>query len=436
MARCIGLDIGSTSIKAAVLNLESGQVERIASRPFPAPANPRPGYFEIDALEVTNRARELLVELLRSAPDCNRLLTCGQMGGLVLVDSKGQPRSPYYSWRDQRVLEPHSDGGSYFDRLRQRLSDDDVTAIGRELRAGSTITLLSWLVETGQRPADDLFPVTLVDAVVANLCGCEPVTEPTEALGLLDLASLTWHTPLFDAAGVPNIARSWIATIHDTVGSCRINGSELRCHPAVGDQQAALVGVDLQVDEISINCSTGSQVSRIADILTPGDYQTRPFFGGRLINTLTHLPAGRSLNALVDLLTELARAEGFEPQRVWETIANRSALRPSEDLDVDLAFFSGPLGDHGHIGNVTTENLNVGTLFRAAFQNMADNYLVCANRVSAGRPWSNAVLSGGLTNKLVVLRETITAKLQTPIRESNETEETLMGLLKLARGSV
>jgi sugar (pentulose or hexulose) kinase len=436
MTRCLGLDVGSTSIKAAVLNLDTGKVERIVSRPFPAPSSPRPGWFEIDVEVVASRARELIVELLDAAPDCGRMLTCGQMGGLVLVDRGGRPRSPYYSWRDQRVLDRHPSGGSYLDVLRQRLSDADLTAIGREFRAGSTITLLSWLVETGQRPADDLYPVTLVDAVVARLCETPPVTEPTEALGLLELASLNWHLPLFEAAGVPRMTRSRIGTVQDVVGVFRSGPSEVQCHPAVGDQQAALVGVGLQDDELSVNCSTGSQVSRIAPKFEPGEYQIRPYFAGRLINTLTHLPAGRSLNVLVDLFTELARAEGIELSKVWETIAARSAKDPAEELDVDLAFFSGPMGDHGHIQRITTENLNVGSVFRAAFRDMAENYRVCADRVSAGRPWSRAVISGGLTNKLTALREMIAARLQTPIRESQETEEVFLGLLKLARGDV
>jgi sugar (pentulose or hexulose) kinase len=435
MARCIGLDLGSTSIKAAVLNLESGQVEHVVSQPFPAPATPGPGHFEIDVSDVANRSRELLTELVHQTPDCDRVLTCGQMGGLALVDARGQPHSPYRSWRDQRTLNRHPSGGSYFDVLQQRLTDYDVTVIGRELRSGSTISLLSWLVETGQKPVDDLFPVTLVDAVIAQLCQCPPVTEPTQALGLLDLTRRERHLPLFEAAGVPGIARSRIAGIDDIVGVCRLGGANLRFHPGVGDQQAALMGVDLQEDELSVNCSTGSQVSRIARTFQPGDYQIRPYFGGRLINTVAQLPAGRSLNVLVDLLTELARAEGVELKRVWQTIAERSAEEPPEELDVDLAFYSSPLGDHGHVSRITTENLSVGAVFRAAFSDMADNYLACAQRVSADRPWRQAVLSGGLTNKLAVLRGMIASRLQTPIRESHEAEETMMGLLKLARGS-
>jgi len=434
MSRCLGLDLGSTSIKAAVLDLDSGRVERIVSRPFPAPSSPRPGWFEIDSEEVARLSRELLTELLEAAPDCNRLLTCGQMGGLVLVDRSGNAQSPYYSWRDQRVLERHSSGQSYLDRLRNRLSEADLTAIGREFRAGSTITLLSWLVDTGRAPANDLFPVTLVDAVLARLCETEPVTEPTQALGLLDLATRQWHAPLFEAAGVGRIARSFVGTIHDVVGVFRTSSGQLDCHPAVGDQQAALVGVGLEEDELSVNCSTGSQVSRIATTFQPGDYQIRPYFDGRLLNTLTQLPAGRSLNVLVDLLTELARGEGIELRKVWETIANDSAKPPVEELDVDLAFFSGVMGDHGHIRQITTENLSVGSLFRAAFRNMAENYRVCADRVSAGNPWTRAVLSGGLTNKLPVLREMITARLETPVRGGQEAEEVFHGLLRLAQG--
>ncbi|HVJ69204.1 MAG TPA: FGGY family carbohydrate kinase [Caulifigura sp.] len=435
MPRCLGLDLGSSSIKAAVLNLETGKVERVVSQPFPGPVAPRPGWFEIDVVDIANRARSLLAELISDAPDCTRLLTCGQMGGLALVDDRGRPHSPYISWRDQRSIGPHPAGGTFFDVFRSRLSDRDLDAVGRELRVGSTIVLLSWLVETNQRPADELYPVTLVDAVLANLCEAPPVTEPTQALGLLELASLTHSQPLFDAARVPNIRRSRIATVNDVVGECRIGPSTLRCHPAVGDQQAALVGVGLGDDELSVNCSTGSQVSRITRDIVAGDYQIRPYFGGRLINTIAQLPAGRSLNVLVDLLTELARAEGAELTRVWETIATRSAVEPPEELNVDLAFFSCPLGDHGAITSITTENLTVGAVFRGAFRNMADNYRLCAERVSNGRPWSRAVLSGGLTNKLCVLREIIAARLGSGVRESQESEETLQGLLTLASDS-
>ena len=66
MARCLGLDLGSTSIKAAILNLETGQVERIVSRPFPGPRAPQSGWFEIDVDEVASRPESSSLNSLKS----------------------------------------------------------------------------------------------------------------------------------------------------------------------------------------------------------------------------------------------------------------------------------------------------------------------------------------------------------------------------------
>ena len=60
-----------------------------------------------------------------------------------------------------------------------------------------------------------------------------------------------------------------------------------------------------------------------------GDYQTRPFFDGRFLATITHIPAGRSLNALVGLLSELAEAQGLSLADPWPYIV-REAGEASE----------------------------------------------------------------------------------------------------------
>ena len=86
------------------------------------------------------------------------------------------------------------------------------------------------------------------------------------------------------------------------------------------------------------------------------------------------------------------------------------------NAQIQLDFFDGPLGSRGSISNITTENLSVGTLFRAAFRNMADNYATCAARLSPERNWDRIVFSGGLAQKLPLLREFILEKLPGPSR--------------------
>ncbi|OJV40275.1 MAG: hypothetical protein BGO25_03785 [Acidobacteriales bacterium 59-55] len=184
--------------------------------------------------------------------------------------------------------------------------------------------------------------------------------------------------------------------------------------------------------ELSLNISTGSQVSRLTSSLELGDYQTRPFFDGRFTNTLSHLPAGRSLNILVDLLEEIARNSGIALENSWAYIAQAAAAVDRTDLSAKLTFFRGPCGNRGAITNISETNFNVGTLFRAAFENMAENYYSCALRIWPDRSWSNIVFSGGLADKLPLLRHIIEDRFQTKARLSPVAEDTMFGLLALA----
>jgi hypothetical protein len=211
-----------------------------------------------------------------------------------------------------------------------------------------------------------------------------------------------------------------------------MGGRKIPCYTPVGDYQCALVGAMLVERELSLNISTGSQVSRLTNSLELGDYQTRPFFDGKFTNTLSHLPAGRSLNVLVDLLEEIARGSGIALDSSWAYIAQAVAAVDCTDLSAKLTFFRGPCGDRGAITNISETNLNVGTLFRAAFENMAENYYSCALRVWPDRSWSNIVFSGGLAEKLPLLRHIIEDRFQAESRLSPVAEDTMFGLLALA----
>jgi sugar (pentulose or hexulose) kinase len=162
-----------------------------------------------------------------------------------------------------------------------------------------------------------------------------------------------------------------------------------------------------------------------------GDYQTRPFFDGRFLATVTHIPAGRALNALVRLLSELAEAQGLSLADPWPYIAREAAATGRTELCVDLAFFDSSCGDRGQIARIREAELTVGHLFRAAFQNMADNFLSCALRLSPDRAWRGLVLSGGLA-QIEPLRQLISDRFHVGYRLCPTAEDTLLGLLVLA----
>jgi sugar (pentulose or hexulose) kinase len=211
-----------------------------------------------------------------------------------------------------------------------------------------------------------------------------------------------------------------------------LGSRDVPCYAPVGDYQCALVGAMVNTNELSLNVSTGSQVSRITNHLEKGDYQSRPFFEKKFVNTLSHLPAGRALNILVDLVTEIGRQTHGAVQDPWNYIAEAASAADDSDLDVKTTFFPGPCGRRGTISNIGERNLTVGTLFRAAFLNITDNYYSCALRIWPDCSWENLVISGGLGRKLLLLRQMIMHRFKSEIRLCHVEEDTLLGLTILA----
>ncbi len=431
MPSFIALDLGTAFIKGAVLDTDGLRFNHLQRLPFPEPLpNLPPLFCEIDPGQIVAAVRALIGQLLPHAPQCAGVVMCGQMGGLVLVTERGQPLSNYISWRDQRLLMPHPSGaGTYFDVLLQRLSFDDRRQLGQEVRPGLPLSFLFWFVETQQLSLSRPIAATLTDFVIAHLTGTPPGLEVTQAVGALNLETLDWHYAVFAKLGLEQVRWPVLKPLTEPVSCLQINGQSLPCYAPVGDHQCALAGALIGYRELSLNISTGSQASLLTPRFDPGDYQTRPFFDGRFLNTITHIPAGRSLNALFDLLCELARVQGAERAGLWSYITQAASTTSDTDLKVNLAFFPGPVGNHGAIANIREGNLTVGQLFYAAFRNMADNYYACAMRLSPNEDWQTLIFSGGLAQKFDLLRQMILDRFQCNHRMCASPEDTLLGLL-------
>jgi len=426
----VGVDIGSSSVKGAILDLDAMSISHPQRVPAPQalPELP-PLHFEVDPWEVVHATREIITTLVRSLDSCAGIVCCTQMSGVILVHPDGQPASNYISWRDQRVLEPHPSGaGSYYELAQQRLSPEVFPQLG-ECKPGSPTSLLFWFAEQGLLEPT-MIPLGLADFVAMQLAGAAPCTEYTNAVGALDLMTGDWHHEAFTALGIHELAWPQLCGPYHAIGNFVVDQHSVPFYPAVGDQQCALAGARLGEGDLSINVSTGSQLSQVVDDYRPGDYQLRPYFDNRYLNTITHLPAGRSLTAIVDLLTELPRALGLDLPDPWPYISDQSAR--DGGVCADLAFFEGPMGNRGSLQDLTLDNLNVGNLFHAAFTNMADNYATCSRQLAAEGNWSQIILSGGLPQRCPVLRDLITARFACPARICSEAEETLAGLLIIA----
>jgi len=176
--------------------------------PFPSQLeNTAPLSCEFDPDEILQAVRTLLAELAPHAPDCEGLVMCAQMHGMVLMNSRGEIQSNCVTWRDQRVVMPHPSGSeSYFQVLTKRIDPKHVRQLGHELDPAGRSAISSGFAEQGDL-TPGIMPVSLPDFVLSALCESAPGVELTNAgaYGALKLETLDWHEEVIAALGLDDL---------------------------------------------------------------------------------------------------------------------------------------------------------------------------------------------------------------------------------------
>jgi sugar (pentulose or hexulose) kinase len=433
----LGIDAGASFLKGAVLNVDSGCVERPVRLAFPSfLVGKEPDYREVSAEEIIEQVSLLLDQLLASAGNCEGLVLCGQMHGMVLLGEDGSPLSDFISWQDERSRAPSAPGGvSYYELLGARLGSTLRQAVGNEVRPGLPVAALFAMKAMGLLPSVPFRACSLVDFISSRLCGSRPVTDPTNAAahGCMDVRRQVWHSETLEAAGLQASDFPEIVSPGTRVGSLPARWGGIPCYVGIGDQQAALLGASLHDEELSLNIATGSQVSILTNEPAPGNFQLRPFFEGKYLRTVTHIPAGRSLNTLIRLIMGIHDSCDLTAPDVWSRVDEAVESVHESDLLIDLSFFASATGKQGSITNIRDDNFTIGHLFRASVESMAANYLHFAKQVCPTEQWRSLLFSGGLVRKVRSLARAIERRFDCPSRYAPVAEDTLQGLLYLAR---
>ena len=104
MIEAIALDLGTTSIKAALLDSQ-GQLSHLITQPAP-PMDHQHGRYESNALDYVILAEEVLRQCTASLHTMHIKpvlgLSCQRSSFLVWERSSGQPVTPLISWQDDR----------------------------------------------------------------------------------------------------------------------------------------------------------------------------------------------------------------------------------------------------------------------------------------------------------------------------------------------
>ena len=256
----LGIDVGTSSLKALVLDVD-GTIVGSGQSSYPM-AQPRPGWAEADPQDWWKAAAPAVAEAAGPhAAEIAAVGLSGQMHGVVLCDDTAEVIRPAILWADgrsTRELEAYSELSS---SLRRSLGNPPATGM-----AGPTLLWLRNHERQHSRRAQwalqpkDWLRLRLVD---------EAATDPSDASGTLlyDLEAEYWAKDVIEAL---DLRLDFLAPIRESAEICGILERDAAAHlgvrpnlpvvcGAADTAAAALAGGLLDPGPVQVTIGSGAQ---------------------------------------------------------------------------------------------------------------------------------------------------------------------------------
>jgi sugar (pentulose or hexulose) kinase len=453
----VGLDLGTTTVTALLLDVGRGVVLRLAQRRndaglqtvLPTRAEQAPHRLRVLALEA-------LAELAAGDEPVDGIALTGQKHGLLCVDAGGRPLTPLISWQDRRTAEALPNGSTALDEFHGCTADLPWQENGCLIAHGYGAATLFWLIQHSQFPAATHRVCTLADWLAGQLTGDPPSTDPTLAAswGVYSLLDKAWNGAFLDRLGLephlfPTVRPSGeplgglAPSIAHRVG---LRGG-IPVFNALGDTQASFLGCFPRQAEgaqagrpgrrrILLNLGTGGQICwQVPEFELPTEaVETRPLPHGRYLRVGASLCGGAAYAWLNRTVRAWLAEFGvqIDEEAVYERLnALAAAATDIGDLSVRTTFLGvrgDPTVQAGAIEGITLEALRLGALARATLIGMVEELhdLYHAHAGEATRD-GHLVAAGGGVLKNPLLPGLIEEWFGLPVHVSPQRETAAIG---------
>lgn len=392
--KAIGLDLGTTTLSAVVLDGESGRVLKALN--LPNDANLKPdlpcGHLQ-DGDKIAQKALDMVESLCAEYGPVGSVGIDGQMHGIMYLDRQGRAISPLYTWQDGRGDLPY-EGTTYAAALSRES--------GCPMASGFGLTTHYWHVKNGRVPQGAAAITTLFDYVGMKLTSrTAPLMHASGAasMGLYDVGRGGWDVQAVERAGVE------AALLPRVTGQCAALGRTQGGIPVscgIGDNQASFIGSVREMDKsILINMGTGGQVSMMTG--AQGALQNcerRPLAEGHVILAGSSLCGGRAYALLENFVRSCAALAGYHGGPLYEAM-NQAALK-ALNLDdlwaVDTRFSGTRRQPHlrGGMAGIATGNFDAAHLLGGTLLGMAGElYDLYGEMLAAGAARAGAMIGSG-----------------------------------------
>jgi xylulokinase len=334
MTLLLGIDLGTSSVKAVLFDSETSQTLAVAGEEYPI-HKPQPDWAEQNPDDWWQATVRCVRRAVASAGRNNvsAIGFSGHMHGVTLVDTDGKPVRPSIIWADQRTANEVA-------RLIELIgAERHAEVCGTLPAAGFTSPTLMWLAEHEpdalRRAHRLLFPKDYVRLQMTGEAAAE--LSDAAASGMFDVAGKQWAQDIIDIAHIPTHFLPPVLESSAVAGTLRPTAAEAMGLPAgvtvimgSADQPAQAVANGLIAPGIaSVTVGSGGQV--LVPLLPAADGKLRTdarlhVFNHAVPNLFyvlgATLSAGLSLRWLRDLM-----GMTHDPQ-AYPTFSRESSIVP------------------------------------------------------------------------------------------------------------
>jgi len=317
----IGIDVGTQSVKAGLVNLDNMRIERVASRDYPSGALQAPD----DLWQATCAAIRELTETAGGTVECVGL--SGQMHGTVLYDSEDRVIGPIINWQDERAntASERFGGKTTVQKMTELIGPEIFADLGIDVMAsgffGATLFhMKEFEPETFSNVAHALLPTDFIRRRLTD--GGPYKTDITNAFstGVFNTRESKWHDECISRLGLSRGIFPEIGMPGEPAGVVGRTAAQLTSLPigtpvalGGGDNQMSMVGSGVFSPDspILINIGTSGQVCAVTDsyVKIPG-IDTRSFIRGRFALVGAGITGGICYTWLRNLILEDIKLAG------------------------------------------------------------------------------------------------------------------------------
>ena len=390
--KSLGIDIGTTTISAAVIDPAANTVLTTRTVPNDSFIRTERSWEKIqDAEKICAKVFGLADELLKTHQEIESIGLTGQMHGIVYVDRQGECLGPLYTWQDERGALPCScyGGKSVCDLLSE--------TYGIRIYPGYGLATHLYNQVSGLVPERAVKICTIMDYIGMKMTGRrEPLMHSSNAasLGMFDVRERCFMRGIIRDAGIQEDLLPETSDEFAVLGKYRGRKVSL----AIGDNQAGFLGAVDDIDHtVLLNMGTGGQISVCSDTFFEGrGIEARPFLPGKYLLVGASLCGGRAyamLERFFRLYCEGAGMKETDHYAVMERLMDQRMEEMAQERKLSVTTtFSGTREEplkRGMIGDIDVDNFTPGNLIRGFLDGMAEELhgmyeeMVCGTELPA-----------------------------------------------------